>query len=332
MQARTSSNRPRQWIATLQGLVVAAIGTCAYGSAWAQVTVGAPSRCHELREINSRGEILQQLLMPVSGFCSYEGPATKDRIDLGIAPYRSALGPTAAEAYSAYDNGVATYWTSVNAYPGGANNGIGVASVSWFFNVRKDRPDAIFDIQITGGRLQLVDSLGALPLSARADLGVVVFGSQGTFYRFEGFASVDGHGGLPVDTTFFPDWDGFQIGNDNYAEQRSGTNVVGATLNIPGQNIGVDMSNVQTGAEVSIAIRLSVEARAQYVDGTAAMAFIRDPVHLNDADPFLGGASFDFTGLTVLTPVPEPSTNWLFAIGLATLAFASRERFKARAA
>jgi hypothetical protein len=83
---------------------------------------------------------------------------------------------------------------------------------------------------------------------------------------------------------------------------------------------------VFTDTEFLIHVLLTMEARALYPDGTAAMAFLRDPTHLNDSDPLLGSPRIAFSGLTLLAPVPEPSSWALLAAGLTSLAVVVRRR------
>jgi hypothetical protein len=304
-------------------LLVLAVGNvCGISTAAAQVAVDEPLRVLTVQETNSSNEILEYAGGNDTGL-----PPTKHRIVLGDPPYRSALGPTFAEVFSSFENGVSSYYAAINAYPGRPNdNGDGLAVIDWNYRVLMDRSDATFILSITGGRLQLVDYLFNESLTAKFSLSAVAYGTQGIFSVLDASASLDGHGGQPSSATFFPDWEGLQIASGNYSEQVDFNNVVGATLEIPAQDLQLDLRNVFVGSEFLIHVLLTMEVRATYLDGTAAMAFLRDPTHLNDSDPLLGSPSVTFSGLTLLTPVPEPSPWGLLAVGLASLAVLVRRR------
>jgi hypothetical protein len=181
-------------------------------------------------------------------------------------------------------------------------------------------------MDITGGRLQLVEYGGVVPVHALVSLTATAYVSEGEFSRFERFARLDGHGGAPAAATFFPDWEGFQIVSGNYVEQRDGDRVVGATLDIPAQPISLDLSKINEGAEFAVSVDLFVQARAVFNDGQAAMAFLRDPTQLGNSDSLAGSSAITFSGLTLLAPVPEPSSWVLLAAGLISLLLVARRR------
>lgn len=321
--------------AVLRLLIVTAAHAISIGAASAQLIVDEPSRSAIVREVNSTGTVLQE-----AGGDDTGKPPTWHRIELGNPPQQDVLGHTHAEVFSSFENATASYYAEINAFPGVPyNNGAGQARITWNFPFHKHRPDATFAMHVDGGRLQLVDYLSVPDLRTRIDLTIAVFGDISTspvaLYEFEAFANLDGHGGPPTSTTFFPDWEGFQISSANYTEQRApspSTNVIGATLDIPEQDISLDLTAILADeVDFSVIVNLSMEARATFLDGSAAMAVFRDPTQFDSPDPLAGSSSITYSGLTLRAPVPEPSSWALLAAGLVLLAPMMRRHLGNRA-
>jgi hypothetical protein len=199
------------------------------------------------------------------------------------------------------------------------------------FPFHKNRPDATFVMHVDGGRLQLVDSLDIPDLRTRIGLEVTVLATDASeLKRFNYFAQLDGHGGSATGATFFPDWEGFEIAADNYSDQRTASgHIVGATLDIPEQDISLDLTAILgTRVDFSVIVNLVVDARATYPDGSAAMAVFRDPTQLDSTDLLAGSSSITYSGLTLqaTAPVPEPSSWAMLAAGMLSLALLARSR------
>ncbi|MEQ1528852.1 MAG: hypothetical protein ABL925_06005 [Methylococcales bacterium] len=288
--------------------------------------VEAPIQFKSVYEYDLPGNLIQQD-NALTSFPLDQGPSAK--IDLGPeagAPHSTSLGPTFAEAYSTFNGQTqtSTFWAAVNDYPGSPyasspyNSGVSQAEVVQTWHMQKQHNDDTVTLHVTGGRLQLVDYAGREPLAATVRLEWYVRTNSANISDGQYVAALTGHGGtLGGSETFNYTSQGFQI--SSYTEQSGygSLNTVGATLDIPAQEIDVDISsifannNTTTTGEFFIEVTLSAEALALYGDGGAAMAFLRDPTSGGQPDPTLGGVGLSFSGVKLLAPVPLPA-SWIF--------------------
>jgi hypothetical protein len=258
------------------------------------------------------------------------GPASA-RVNLGDGT--NAFGePAFAQAFSAFQNGQPTYWVSLSADNGLVlvDNGNGAADVHFVFDAIKQAGDTAFTMHVTGGLLQVFEDQGKFSPLARVDLHAVVSTDQGVFTDFKAFAQLTGHGGVPALETFHADTAGFHVTPADVIKQETSGTIVGETLQIPAIDIPVDLSNIFDDVPITISVFLTGEVRSPGTE-TAASAFLRDPAHVNDPDPFAGALTITFEaatpgpGTSLGSAVPEPSSLALIVPGLIT-AWASRRR------
>ena len=226
-----------------------------------------------------------------------------------------------SQAFSAFRNGTATYWIDMNAANTRApdNRGIGVANVHLNYAAVKEAGDKAFNLNITGGTLRLIDPDGrSVPLFASATLEAIVTHGPDVLSQAVAAATLTGHGGLFQNQTFNLSSNGLDFNPGALVlEDDGGNGVVAAHVDIPKMTIPVDLSRIVDGTLIDIDVSLSGEVRAPGAEREAQL-FFRDPTHINDADPFAGGATITFD--TVSTgpgnSVPEPSTLVLLGSAL----------------
>ena len=238
------------------------------------------------------------------------GPASA-RVQLGDGT--NAFGePAFAQAFSAFRNGQPTYWVSLTADNGLVlvDNGNGHADVHLAFSAIKQPGDTSYTLHVTGGLLQIFDDERKFSPSARIDLHATVSTDQGIFDDFQAFASVAESGNQASNAQFDFSSQGFGVTQSDFTRQQSFGQVVGATLEIPAIDIPIDLTKVFDGVQLDFNVFLSGEVRSPGGE-TLASAFLRDPAHVNDADPFAGAPTITFdTAVSPTGPVgvPEPST------------------------
>jgi hypothetical protein len=249
------------------------------------------------------------------------------RVEIGRAPHKNVFNqPTFAEAFSAFSSGGPSFWISMNANNSRAPDfrGNGRADVHIAFRAVKQQNEKAVILHGSGGLLQLIDSGGPTPLFARVDLKARVSTDEVTLPEFDAFAQLTGNGGAPFATTF--DFKSSLLGVNaaDFIEQRAGTNITGATLQIPAFDIPIDISGIHDDVSYTMSIFLFGEVRAPGGE-TAARAFYRDPAFVNDVDPFAGATTLTFETVGPGT-VPEPSTWAMMLIGFAGLGYAAFRR------
>jgi hypothetical protein len=245
------------------------------------------------------------------------GPASA-RVQLGDGT-NAAGEPAFAQAFSAFQNGQPTYWVSLVADNGLVlvDNGNGHADVHLVFTAIKQHGDTSYTLHVTGGLLQIFDDERKFSPAARIDLRAKVSTDQGTFNDFQAFASL---AETDSATRFDFSSQGFGVTPSDFTRQVSFGDAVGATLEIPAVDIPIDLTNVFDDVELTFDLFLSGDVRSPGGE-TLASAFLRDPAHANDADPFAGAPTITFqsaSGPTAPSGVPEPSS--LMAVGAACIA------------
>jgi hypothetical protein len=198
--------------------------------------------------------------------------------------------------------------------------GNGEADVHFVFQTVKEPGEKAVIHHGSGGLLQLIDSGSSTPLLARVDLRVRVTTDEVTLPEFDAFAQLTGNGGAPFATTFDLRSSLLGVTAADFVEQRAGSNITGATLDIPALDIPVDISGIHDGVAYTVSIFLTGEARAPGGE-TAALAFYRDPAFVNDVDPFAGATTLSFGTAGPVTK-PEPATWAMMLIGFGSLGFA----------
>jgi hypothetical protein len=256
-----------------------------------------------------------------------------------------------AEAYSTFNETtqISTYWVSIDDYPGipgsppGSffDNGMSTATVAQWWQMRKDASDATLTLHVTGGRLRLQDYAGDTTQVAEVGLTWSVYTPSVNVSSGDYNALLGGHGGLigSGSETFDFDSRGFLLNPDSYTENTAyagSLNVVEAILDIPAQDIEIDISSIIpfnefTTSDGEFTLFIGMYSNALAVDperGGTAQAFLRDPVSMGQADPLLGGNGLSFTGITVLAPAPVPEpANWaLFLAGCGLLGWIAQHR------
>lgn len=310
------------------------------------VLLEGPNQFRWVEEMTLNGSVIQSVSSITSPGTS-PVPADSLQIKLGPASPRHI-----AEAYSTFNTltQTSTYWASVNDYPGQAgaapgargDNGPSSAEVIQDWYMRKDAADATVTLHVTGGRLRLfdlglpADQVAQVGLNWRVDTKSVNVSSGAHNALLAGRSGVIGGS-----ETFQFVSSGFLLNPDSYKENTlfpGSLNVVEAILDIPAQDIEVDISSIipyneisGSDGEFSIHISLFGEALSLFSEGSAAQAFLRDPVSMGQTDPTLGGSGISYTGVTLLAPapVPEPSTWAFFLAGCGMLAWATRARRRA---
>ena len=257
------------------------------------------------------------------------GPANAE---VQLFPGTDDFGQQAfSQAFSAFRNGTATYWIEMNAANTRApdNRGIGVANVHLNYAAVKEAGDKSFNLNVTGGTMRLVDPDGRLvPLFASATLDATVTHGPDILSQASATATLTGHGGTFQNETFDLASQGIDFRPGAFVlEDDGGNNVVAADVDIPKMTIPVDLSRIVDGTLIDIDVSLSGEVRAPGAE-REAQVFFRDPTHINDADPFAGGATITFD--TVSTgpgnSIPEPSTLALLGSGLFVIGCGRRRR------
>jgi hypothetical protein len=258
---------------------------------------------------------------------------TKLHIELGNG--RDAFNqPAFSEAFASFSNGVASYWVNISSdsHPTPASGGIGSALTHIDYTLVKTEPNDTFVLHIPGGNLQLLDGdFGNLALSSEITLTAGVASKDGAFSSFEGDASLTGNAGAAFNTTFDFRSNGLGVTQADFVEQKSGTNVVGATLDIPKMDIPIDIRGPFVGTEFHVVVDLSSEV---VTPGNEVLgrAFLRDPAHIDDADPFAGALSITLgEDGTPPDQVPEPAGLSVVALALpAMLALRRSSRRRSR--
>jgi hypothetical protein len=261
------------------------------------------------------------------------GPANA-RVRLGNG--RNAFDqPTFAQAFSAFRGTTATYWVNINADNtiSPTDGGIGAAGVDLTYTAIKEHGDAAFTLHVPGGKLQLIDpDAGRDPLSAFVDLEAFVSSGGGVLSHTVERAALTGNGGTRLLETFKLSSEGFDIRSGDFTLQDDGTfkepgkNIVGATLDLRKLDIPVDLSRIVDGTPITIEVTLNGEARAPGGE-TVASAFLRDPAHVDDADPFVGSPTLTFD-TTPVGSVAEPSA--LAVLGTAMFGWSACGRRRRR--
>jgi hypothetical protein len=254
-----------------------------------------------------------------SGLVTADPSGTRLHIELGNG--RDAFNqPAFSEAFASVPNGDARYWVNISSdsHPSPASGGIGGAQVILTYMLVKTAPNDTFVLHITGGNLQLLDGdFGTFPLSAAIDLSAGVFSTGGVFSNFDAHASLTGNAGAAFNTTFDFRSNGLGVTQADFTEQKSGTNVVGATLDIPKIDIPIDISGPFVDTEFGVEVILSSEVITPGGE-VLGRAFLRDPAHVDDTDPFAGALSItlgeDDGG--PVAPMPEPATLSVVALAL----------------
>jgi len=271
----------------------------------------------DVRELDGAFNVLQSMQ-------SATPSGTKLHIELGNG--RDAFNqPAFSEAFASVSNGVASYWVNISSdsHPTPASGGIGAALTHIDYTLVKTEPNDTFVLHIPGGNLQLLDGdFGNLALSSEVTLSAGVASKDGVFSHFDADASLTGNAGAAFNTTFDFRSNGLGVTQANFVEQKSGTNVVGATLDIPKIDIPVDISGPFIGTEFHVVVDLSGEV---ITPGNEVLgrAFLRDPAHVDDADPFAGALSItlgeDGTAPGQGASVPEPAGLSVVALALPTM-------------
>lgn len=278
---------------------------------------------------------------------------TSSTIDEGDSA-QIELGPGGprhvAQAYSTFNDATqtSTYWVSVNDYPGFTgstpgsffDNGRSTALVLQTWHFRKDADDATLALHVTGGRLRLLDFSTREVQVAETGLDWEVSTASVNVSSGDYYALLTGHGGvLGGSETFNFFSHGFQLNPDSYTENTrspGSLNVVEAILDIPAQDIEIDISSIipfneftSSDGEFTLTVAMRANALALNPElGGTAQAFLRDPFSIDQADPLLGGNGLSFTGITVLAPAPVPEPeNWaLFLAGCSLIGWIARRR------
>jgi hypothetical protein len=282
-----------------------------------------------VREFDGLGNTVQD-----PGVTAAAPSGTKQHIDLGDG--RNVFSqPAFAEAFAALPNGTPSYWISLSSDSsfGPIFLGNGGALVDVSYRAIKRADDDTIVLHITGGLLQLLDDdFGRLPLSARVDLHATAFTGDGIFSNFDAFAALTGNAGQAFNKTFDFTSSNLGVTQADFILQNFGSsNIVGATLQIPKIDIPVDLSNLFVGTEFRLDVTLSGEVRSPGGE-VVARAFLRDPAHINDADPLSGALSITLSGSDATPPpgpsasVPEPSTASVLAVVLPAVLALRRRR------
>ncbi|MGI0130863.1 MAG: hypothetical protein ACREEC_12070 [Thermoplasmata archaeon] len=233
--------------------------------------------------------------------------------------------PTFAEAFSTFRGNVPTYWAKVEAdnILSSTDLGRGEADVRVNYTVVKQHGDRSFNLNVTGGSLQLVDpEAHLLPLDAEVDLEARITHGTSLLRDVVATARLSGHGGTFATETFDLDASGFDFNPDNafILLDDGGNNVTGVVSVLPKMKIPVDLDGITDGTALDIDISLFAEANAPGGE-TEAFAFLRDPAHADDPDLLAGGSSITITTDAggPVSGVPEPSGLALLAPALLAL-------------
>jgi hypothetical protein len=211
------------------------------------------------------------------------------------------------------------------------DRGIGVANVHLNYAAVKEAGDKSFNLNVTGGTLRLVDPDGRLvPLSASATLEATVTHGPDILSQASATATLTGHGGSFQNETFNLSSQGLDFQPGALVLEDDGNNVVAADVDIPKMTIPVSLSNIVDGTLIDIDVSLSGEVRAPGAERETQL-FFRDPTHINDTDPFAGGATITFDTISTGpgNGVPEASTLALLGSPLFVMAWRRRRRMKA---
>jgi hypothetical protein len=167
-------------------------------------------------------------------------------------------------------------------------------------------------------------------LFASATLEAIVTHGPATLSQASATATLTGHGGTFQNETFNLTSQGLDFQPGAFVlEDDGGNNVVAADVDIPKMTIPVDLSRIVDGTLIDIDVSLSGEVRAPGAEREAQL-FFRDPTHINDADPFAGGATITFDTVSTGSgnTIPEPST--LALLGSALFLIGCRRHFSCR--
>ena len=126
--------------------------------------------------------------------------------------------PTFAEAFSTFRGNIPTYWVSVEAdnIRSSGDLGRGEAVVHVLYTAVKQHGDHTFDLNVSGGSLQLVDpEAGLLPLDATVTLEARISHGTSLLRDAVATATLHGHGGTFANETFDLDASGFDFNPDN---------------------------------------------------------------------------------------------------------------------
>lgn len=288
-------------------------------TALAQTPVAGPAGALEVADRDSRGSVVRSFQDGFTGSGSVDG-----RIPVGHAPdFEDAFGQPTFAAAHIDDRG--SFWVegrADNPFPG-EDNGHPLAFTNLLYRLRKDSPSAGFSLNISEGQLFLADSGGSrLPLDARVEISADVLSGDGlTLYsRFNGFAEISGHGGIPALSTYDFSSNGLSVTDADFFLGRSGDTITDALLAIPASTVHLDLSAAPVGEQFLVNVTATALAHNTFLEGIA-FAYLRDPLKIDDPDPTAGASGVSFSGVTVLPTVPEPPAAAMFAAGVLAILY-----------
>jgi hypothetical protein len=298
------------------------------GALRAQTLDYPPAKVAEVRETNRAGDEIQYLkewLSPDPAFYAV----------IGLGDHATSFGTSAAAEAWVEDDG--TFWGRVNADNNNApyqdwGNGEASTTLAYSMHKAKDVPAQV-TLQMTGGKLSLTDyGGGAIPLEAGVIVEVTITPDGSTDSASDSyFAALSGRGGSETTESF--DWgqQGFDLTEANYTESGHQTSIYTAELVIPAKTVTYVLDYLCEECDIVFWVELHVFAKNPGGE-TVAYAYFRDPVHIDDPEPELGGASITYEGVTLL-PAPEPAAPAGRAAGFvaaALIAWRARDRAKRR--
>ena len=284
-------------------LAAIALAACGAREVAAQVTrYDGPGKIAEVRELNAAGDEIQAQKQDLSADPVFW-------LVIGLGDHTTAFGESANAQAWVDDTG--TFWGSVNADNGMLpyvdwGNGEANTTLAYAMHKPKDGP-ATVSLHFTGGKLWLIDGGGGTtPLETAILVEVTIQVDGGDAAVDQYFATLTGRGGSAAAETFAWSQQNFDVTSANYTESGYGDNISEATLDIPAKTVDYDLQGLCEECDFTFWVELHVLARNPGGE-TKAYAYFRDPVHIDDAEPDLGGANLTYEGVTVL-PTPEPST------------------------
>jgi hypothetical protein len=285
----------------------------------AQATPDETGKIAEVRETNAAGDEIQSQKEDLS-------PAPAYFAVIGLGDHSNAFGQSAAAEAFVDDGG--TFWGRVNADNNNLpfndwGNGEANTTLAYLLHKKSGEPAKV-TLQFTGGELSLADfGGGTRPLEAGVLLEVQItpVGLAGPASE-QYFATLSGRGGSAATETF--DWSqaGFDITDANYTEDGFGDSITSADLVIPPKTVPYVLDFLCDECDILFWVELHVFAKNPGGE-TIASAYFRDPAHVDDAAPDLGGAAVSYEGLT-LVPAPEPAAPACAAAALVALALSAR--------